>query len=476
MSARLPAPELPGTLSWVNAREKPSLAKLRGRVVLLHFWAYSNANCLNVLPDLRYLENKYHDGLTVLSVHCPKFAAERTEANLVKAVNRHYVRHPVAHDLDFLCWQLYGIRAWPTVAVIDPDGALVRVMLGEGRRIELDALVGSLLDEAASRDARVYESVQAVTRPEPKMPLRFPGKVLATDTALFVADSGHNRILECAHDGRIVRQFGSGNPGFWDGRGTDAGFSNPQGMAMIKDILYVADSGNHAIRRVRLINGEVDTIAGTGLQGHSVVSDAAEPQTVALNGPCALAATTDRLFIALSGQRQIWQLDMVRMRLGVLAGSGRHGSVDGPAGQAGFAQPAGLACHGQMLYIADADASSVRALRLNDFVVRSLVGVGPYEFGDVDGLPDKARLQYPTSIAVDPGGSILWVADTYNNKIKALSLRGGGVRTLALPYRFHEPTGISVAAKCLWIANTGAHEIVRIDTGTGSIKRLPIGE
>jgi sugar lactone lactonase YvrE len=108
--------------------------------------------------------------------------------------------------------------------------------------------------------------------------------------------------------------------------------------------------------------------------------------------------------------------------------------------------------------------------------VRTLVGIGTWEFGDKDGLPDNARLQHPAGIALDPGGAILWVADTLNSKIKALSLRGGGVRTLAVPYRFHEPTGVSAAAKSLWIANTNAHEIVRIDTASGQIRRLPIGE
>lgn len=476
MSARPLAPPLPENLVWVNARQSPRLDTLRGRVVLLHFWTYSNVNSQNVLPDLRYLENKYHDGLTVLGIHTPKFATERNEPNVLKATNRHYVRHPVATDPDFACWQLYGIRAWPSLAVIDPEGRVAGIFPGEGRRAELDTLVGELLEEAAAHDARVYETQPPVSKPEPKLPLRFPGKLLATDNMLYVCDSGHNRVLECNHDGRVLRQFGSGNPGFWDGRGVDAGFSNPQGIAQIKDYLYVADLGNHAIRRIRLLSGDVDTIAGTGTQGRAVVTDAPEPQTIPLNSPRDLAASGEKLFIAAAGQNQVWALDLARQRLGVFAGSGRHGLSDGLGGAAQFAQPSGLATHGQVLYVADADSSSVRSVRFLDLQVKTLVGVGLYDFGDVDGLPAAVRLQYPSALAVDPGGSILWVADTYNNKIKALSLRGGGVRTLALPYRFHEPTGISVGSGSLWIANTNAHEVVRIDTGSGVIRRLPIGE
>lgn len=476
MSTRAIAPELPRDLEWVNAREAPRLGQSRGRVVLLNFFSYSNSNSLNALADLRHVENKYYDGLTVLGIHCPKFGQERTTSNVLKAVNRHYVRHAVANDADFRCWQLFGVRSWPTIVAIDAAGEIAATLPGEGRRNELDQLVAQLLEEAAARDIRQYEASQPVSRPEPKLPLRFPARVLATDNSIFVADSGHNRIIECTHEGRILRQFGSGNPGFWDGRGQDAGFSSPQGMTIVKDSLYVADLGNHAVRRIRLLNGEVETIAGTGQPGAVIVRDHDDPRAVPLNAPLDVVANQERLFIANSGNHQVWMLDLGRNRIGAFIGSGAHGFTDGPGETSELGKPTGLATHQQMLYVADADSSSVRAVRFIDNHIKSLIGAGLYEFGDVDGLPDKARLQHPTAIALDPGGSILWVADTYNNKIKALSLRGGGARTLALPYRFHEPTGISVAAKSLWIANSNAHEIVRIDTGSGQIRRLPIGE
>jgi DNA-binding beta-propeller fold protein YncE len=476
MAARAPAPELPDELAWVNTRDPVRLGALRGRVVVLNFWSGSNLNALHVLPDLRHLENKYHDGLSVLSIHCPKFAAERSPETVLKAVNRAYIRHPVASDPDFRAWQLFNVQAWPTLVVLDPDGNIAATLVGEGHRAALDPLVHQLLDEAARRDARVYESAATVSRPEPKLPLRFPGRVLCTESALYVADSGHNRILETTHDGRILRQFGSGNPGFWDGKSTDAGFSNPQGMAVVKDALYVADTGNHAIRRIRLHNGEVDTIAGTGQQGYDVVSDSPELRSVGLNAPTDLAVASERLYIAMAGDHQVWMLDLARQRLGRFIGSGAHGLRDGGEDDAVFARPCGVATQGQMVYVADADSSAIRSVRLIDMQVRTLIGTGPYEFGDVDGVPDKARLQCPMAIALDPGGSILWVADTLNSKIKALSLRGGGVRTLALPYRFQAPTGLAVGARALWVANTDAHEVVRIDTASGQIRHLPIGE
>jgi streptogramin lyase len=159
-----------------------------------------------------------------------------------------------------------------------------------------------------------------------------------------------------------------------------------------------------------------------------------------------------------------------------VVGTGAHDLRDGGIDIAAFARPSGVAAGVQALYVADADASAIRSVRLLDAHVRTLAGAGLYESGDTDGVPNRVRLQGPTAIALDPGGSILWIADTLNGKIKALSLRGGGVRTLAVPYRLHEPGGIASAAQSLWVANTNAHEVLRIDTGTGQIRRVPIGD
>ena len=71
---------------------------------------------------------------------------------------------------------------------------------------------------------------------------------------------------------------------------------------------------------------------------------------------------------------------------------------------------------------------------------------------------------------------LVFVADSYNGRIKALSLRTGEVRALNLPYRFNEPAGLSLAAGALWIANTNAHEIVRVDLASGQVRSLTIGD
>ena len=475
MNARIAAPELPLSLDWVNTDTSPNLAALHGRVTLIHFWTFDCINCRNVLPDLRYLENKYHDGLSVIGVHTPKFEYQRHHEPVLKAVNRNHIRHPVANDPEYLLWQAYGVESWPTLAVIDAQGQLAALLPGEGRRQEADTLIAHLLDEAAAQDLRVYESGIATVRPEAHAPLRFPSRLAVGESSLWISDSGHNRILECTHDGRILRQYGSGNPGYWDGRGRDAGFTDPQGLAVGKDVLFVADIGNHALRRVRLLSGDVDTLVGTGMPGHDLPNENLEPAKVAMSAPSDVAVLGDNVYIAVSGQNQIWQLDMVHNKLVVLAGSGQLGLTDGVGVTASFAQPSSLSLIGQQLVVADAAASAVRLLRLLDNRVSTLVGTGLYDFGDAAGKREDARLQHPLAVCADARG-LIFVADSYNGKIKAINMRSGDVRTLNLPYRLQEPAGLALGAGALWVANTNAHEILRVDLGSGQIRRLTISE
>ena len=101
-------------------------------------------------------------------------------------------------------------------------------------------------------------------------PLRFPGKILADEKAdrLFIADSNHNRIVVTKLDGTLVETIGSGQIGAADGNFATATFNHPQGMALVGDALYVADTENHLLRKVDLKKKQVHTIAGTGKQGH----------------------------------------------------------------------------------------------------------------------------------------------------------------------------------------------------------------
>jgi thiol-disulfide isomerase/thioredoxin len=474
MTLREPAKEFPADLEWVNATHPPQLSELRGRVILLWFWTYDSVNCWSIVPDLRFLEDKYHDGLTVVGVHCPKYPQQMAGESVLRAVNRHRLRHAVANDPSFRLWQEYGVSAWPSIALIDAEGRLAALYAGEGRRGEIDAMVARLLEEAAIRDLRVYEPSPPALRPEPRLALAFPGKVLADAKNVYVADSGHHRVLECTHDGRVLRQFGSGNPGFSDGLQGEACFDDPQGLARWHDVLLVADRGNHAVRRISLANGNVDTLIGNGRPGRMRPHEMSVHET-SLHSPGDLAMVGDDLFVAVSGLHQIWRIHMVSEQVSVLAGGGQLGLADGLAGGAAFAQPSALGVLGRQLVVADAASSAIRWVHVDEARVETAIGAGLYEYGDQAGGRDEARLQNPLGLAVDPRG-IVFVADSYNNGIKVLNRKSGEVRPLRINYRFHEPAGLSLAAGALWVANTNLHEVMRIDLNTGAARHVAIGE
>lgn len=244
----------------------------------------------------------------------------------------------------------------------------------------------------------------------------------------------------------------------------------------MREALYVADSGNHALRRIRLLDGAVETVLGNGRPG--VVREGSHEAGAALplNRPWDVTGTLDRLFIAMAGNNQVWEYDLGQARLKLLAGSGELGIADGPARSAMFGHPAGLALVQQTLYVADSGTSAIRAIQVSQSQVQTLVGHGLYDFGEQDGQRRDARLQYPLALALDPGSPVLWVADAYNGSLRKLRLGGGEMTTHELPQPLDQPAALAAGAGSLWIANTGAHDVLRYDLGNGKLARLPIGE
>lgn len=471
--ANTPAPELAASLQWLNA-DPQTIAGQQGRVLALVFWNAASAYSHNLLEDLRRLQLRYPVGLSILAIHQPKFDSEIDGRLVLKAANRLGLTFPVANDRTWTTWQHYGIQSWPSVALIDTRGRLREVFAGDHHLAALDAAIASLIDEVGG--ATLAAPVPRRGGAEPRLPLCFPSGLAVGENHLYVADSGHHRILECTHSGRILREFGTGHGDMVDGPADIAAFRNPRGLCLVREALFVADTGNHALRRIRLLDGAVDTVLGTGRPGQ-VREGAQEPgAAMALNQPWDITATLDRIYIAMAGSNQIWEFDLGQSRLKLVAGSGELGIADGAARTAMFAHPAGMALVQQTLYVADSATSAIRAIQLTQANVQTLVGQGLYEFGEQDGQRRDARLQLPMALALDPTSPVLWVADSYNGSLRKLRLGGGEMTTHNLPQPLVQPSALAAGAGSLWIANTGAHEVLRYDLDSGKLGRLPIGE
>jgi len=478
---RTRAPELPDSLQWFNTSEGPvRLEDLRGKVVLLHFWTYCCVNCMHVLPELAALERRYAENLVVIGVHTPKFPNERIADNVQKAINRHYIRHPVAHDPSFSVWKQYAIKAWPSIIYIDPEGYIVGVLRGEGKGKQLDKLIQQSISNAAAKNILQTSKFPTRGKPEPNLELKFPGKVHVSKDRLFISDSGHNRVLECMPNGRIIQVYGSGAPGLLDGTGNEASFENPQGLVETDGFLYIADMDNHVIRKVDLVTREVSTVIGMGKMGRVKTFDTYDdPLQVPLNSPWGLEYNDGVLYIAMAGAHQIWAYDLSSNHIKVLAGTGVEQLQDGNGQTAMFAQPSGLSMGEDIeknLFVVDAETSAVRSIRMRDNYVGTVAGKGLFDFGDVDGKKDVALLQHPLAIAYDAKRKALWVADSYNHKLRHIKISNGSVSSVKLSDELHEPAGVSLQDDALYIADTNAHRVCSVDLNTGKMQEVEIFE
>ncbi len=506
---RLPAPEFPADATWANTSKPLQLKDLKGKFVLLDFWTYCCINCQHVLPTLHKLEKAYPNELVVIGVHSAKFDEEQEAENIEQAVLRHGIEHPVINDAGHGIWKSYGVRAWPTIVLIDPEGFVVAKAGGEFKFEAVDAALKAALPyyrKNRTLDTSPLEFDLLAGDREPT-PLKFPGKVLADEAGgrLFIADSSHHRIVVTQFDGTLLEVIGSGREGLQNGDFATAEFNHLQGMALQDDTLYVADTENHCIRKVDLAARRVATAAGTGQQadnswpGFNPAAPAAQlprrfvgrPRVTSLASPWALLIHKTNLYIAMAGSHQIWRMTLNEREIGPYAGNGREDIVDGlllprkpyEAGFSSFAQPSGLTTDGETIYVADSEGSSIRGVPLNPTEqVATVVGTSGlpsarlFTFGDRDGSGREVLLQHPLGVVWHDGR--VYIADTYNNKIKVLDPERRSVATIAgsgdagsddgVPGEFDEPAGLTYAAGKLYVADTNNHRIRTVDLENGN--------
>ncbi|MER6450438.1 alkyl hydroperoxide reductase [Streptomyces venezuelae] len=458
--ARVRAPELIGKGGWINTGGKDlKLADFRGRTLILDFWTFCCINCLHVLDELRELEEKHRDTVVIIGVHSPKFVHEAEHAAVVDAVERYQVHHPVLDDPELATWKQYAVRAWPTLVVIDPEGYVVAQHAGEGHAHAIARLVEELEAEHEAKGT-LRRGDGPYVAPEPVAgALRFPGKALLLPSGnLLVSDSTRHQLVELAADGEsVVRRIGSGERGF-----AGDSFSEPQGLALLPDgRVVVADTVNHALRVYDPATGQVETVAGTGRQWWQGSPTSGPALEVDLSSPWDVAWWQGRVWIAMAGVHQLWTWDPEAGTVEVAAGTTNEGLLDGPAAEAWFAQPSGLAAAGDRLWIADSETSALRYVEAGDegYVVRSAVGTGLFDFGHRDGDAAQALLQHPLGVTALPDGSVA-VCDTYNHALRRYDPATGQVSTLATDLR--EPSDAVLVGEDIVVVESARHRLTRL--------------
>jgi len=293
---------------------------------------------------------------------------------------------------------------------------------------------------------------------------------------LYIADTVHNRILKVA-DGNVATVAGTGFAGYsGDGlAATDGELNGPTGVAVdSSDNLYIADRRNNRVRMVS--GGIISTLAGDGTRGFS--GDNGPASKAALWNPYAVAVHGDALYISDSGNSRVRQVS--GGMISTFAGAGKSGDSGdgGKATDAELGSPTGLAVDlSGNVYIADTAAHRIRMV--GNGIISTLAGTGVRGYsGDGDQARD-AQLDSPTGVAVDSDGTV-YIADTNNSRIRQLATTGiittiAGNGTVgyvgdggdAIAAELYSPTGLSVASGRIYLADKGNNS-VRILAASGA--------
>jgi len=370
---------------------------------------------------------------------------------------------------------------------------------GEGNREILEQVIDKLIAYHRAKGTLDETPVRFdLERDKAKdTPLRFPGKLLIDEAnrRLFISDSNHNRIVVCSLEGDLIDVIGSSAIGKKDGGYAEAEFDRPQGMTLVGETLYVADTENHLLRTVDLARKSVSTLAGTGVQNQNRAPGGLLLET-ALNSPWDLTVVDGVLYVAMAGPHQIWAHKLGSNSISQYAGSGREDILNGDLDKAALAQPSGLVNDGKFLYVVDSEGSAIRKISTNPQndlenptgTVTTIAGSHDlprgrslFEFGHTDGAGDDAKFQHPLGLTLHD--KAIYVADSYNHKIRRVDLKtrrvsswaGTGKPGSALdPVQFAEPAGIVSFDKHMYVADTNNHRIVVIDIASKKAHELVI--
>ncbi|EFN81636.1 NHL repeat-containing protein 2 [Harpegnathos saltator] len=512
-------PEFPKGSEWFNVSEGLSFTQhLKGKIVLLDFFTYCCINCMHVLAELEEIEKQFsiEDGLVVIGVHSAKFTNERDSKNVLSAVQRYNIRHPVVNDVTLRMWNDMGIICWPSLVILGPNGQPLVVLVGEDHKDEIVLYTKVMLayfkslNQISNHNLPMKPAYHLLS--SLKDGLLFPGKLAIFSSEqgvkLIISDSGNSRILITNQHGEIEHIIGGTNQGFEDGDFKSAKFNSPQGVCMLDDVIYVADNNNHAIRKINLSEKSVSTIAGTGSQSHDrcggrsgTNQDLSSPWDVAIYYHEYKNTTVPVLLIAIAGTHQIWALflkDTIWWKekkymagtCAAIVGSGREENRNNSYPHtAGLAQPSGIVVvqESKVAFLADSESSAIRCLHLDSGRVSAVCGgdknpANLHAFGDMDGKEYSAKLQHPLGIAWNHLEKQIYVADTYNHKIKSVDVATGYCRTLFgdrkpnSMFSFNEPSDLAVSpdGNILYVADTNNHALKVINLKSKEISTMVI--
>ena len=415
MAVRAPAFET--GLTWFNS-EPLVLSDLQGRYLLLEFFTLGCINCMNNIETIKKLHQRYSDALTVIGVHVGKFSYEKESDALAQALKRFGISYAIVQDFRQTIAKAYAIKGWPTTILIDNRGYLVHQSSGEQNFLEWSGRL-SACGLASGHQKRSKKSANKR--------LHFPQKLLATTDFLAISNTNENEVWLSDYEGHVFEVIEA---------------EKPMGLAYREHRLYICEA--NALTQYDLKTKEK----------RSVITDLRNPYDLLLN--------KETLWIALAGSHLINSYNLADFSLRDSYGNRFEALRDGDADSCQLAQPSGMCMIEEVLYFVDAESSSLR--KIENGVVSTLIGEGLFTYGDSN--VGELLLQHPQAVCAGImgdgcGGGRLFIADTFNRKIKAYFPDDGSMRTLLEGVA--APSGISKKGCHLYIASTNTHEVIVFD-------------
>ncbi|RWS25183.1 NHL repeat-containing protein 2-like protein [Leptotrombidium deliense] len=489
-------------VEWVDCEAKSCPLNTSDCIVVVDFFTYCCINCLHILPILKEIENEFCEkkAFVVIGVHSAKFQNEKVSSHIKQAIEKYNITHPVINDANCQLWSAMSISCWPTVLILGPGNRVFFYLIGENNISKWLRLYCNVLynfyEQKGHFSSKSFSVLAVKNFIDKKRNLRFPAKISLSPNQCFIAisDSGNNRILIVDLSGKVIHVIGSSEAALKDDHFSKAAFNQPQGVAWLsEDILFVADTNNHCIRKIIVSQERVETIASN----HSCNGGESEEMCKIVSPWDLCVVDKNKVFIAMAGSHQICVLCLTEKcdvfdklfssgQCHTFAGSGREENRNNryPL-KAAFAQPSGIVYSEQhtSLFVADSESSTIRRVYLKTGSVENVVGgsrdpLDLFAFGDKDAKAFDVRLQHPLGIAISPYDDSLFVADSYNHKIKQIDLKTRDCITMAgtgisgnncncspLQASFNEPNGICVLEKenILLVCDTNNHCIKKID-------------
>ncbi len=490
--AALRAPPFDTDLAWWNVERPLTLEQdLRGRVVLLVFWTSGCVHCQHVLAEAAWLEQRFAAAaFAVVSVHGAARNDELAALRLRHTLLREGIQHAVIDDERHALRSRLGVRAWPTLVLLSPDGLILGQVAGEGQRAVLAALIEAALElygERGALQAREFPSRPEIES-EFELPLRYPTKLLADESSsrLWIADSGHHRVVECDLTGKFLRAFGCGERGLVDGPAHSARFAGPEGLALDGGALLVADTRNHALRSIDLASGVVSTLVGNGEIGYERAGEFAAT-SARLNSPRDVLALDDVVLIAMAGSQQLWAFDRSAGRLRPVAGDGAAALRDGAAASARLAQPSALARAGRSVLCVDLENAALREYDVEHATLTTLASGAAQSMGST---ASRAPLVAPSALVAERpdehGAFCAYIADAGAHRVWLFASASGVVSSYVGDgeagandgacdaAQLDSPEGVTLAGDALLVSDSLNHAVREVDLVEHQVRTLDL--